>query len=238
MSTPLLFFVHGFLGSPHSFREFPAHLKTALSEKSINVDTYMYSYETQGENAAQVSALTAALLAQAGRPIILIAHSMGGLLAVDAARALAKAANADVKAVLAFDSPFYGVHPDVIADKARGHVAQVASAASSIWSSIGGGTAAGAAASVSSASASSRGGPSTSSTSKWAWGGIGLATVAATAFAAYSANAEVKQTVDRFVTEQRDTAVRHAQFLGPLWKVEEMDGRFKELGGLGDALVF
>ncbi|RKO94169.1 hypothetical protein BDK51DRAFT_52229 [Blyttiomyces helicus] len=196
MSAPLLYFVHGFLGSPKSLYKFPADLKKALRKRKL------YSYETHDEYAAQVSGLTEALsrVEWRGRPVIIIGHSMGGLLAVDAAVNVAADPAVNVKAVLAFDSPFFGVREDVFGKKTLFFLPL----ASSILSSK----------------------------------QITFAIVVAALV--NLSNEEIKQKVDRWVSKQRDNVAEYAQFLRPLWNIEEMTERFDALGKLKEEqkLVF
>ncbi|RKO84433.1 hypothetical protein BDK51DRAFT_48385 [Blyttiomyces helicus] len=115
MSIPLLFFVHGFRGTIDSFCQFPDELRKDLNDVNI----FKYEYVSQGEYAVQVTALADALKREGGgRPVIIIGHSMGGLLAVDAAIALgSEGSDVDVKGVLAFDSPFFGIREELIVDR-------------------------------------------------------------------------------------------------------------------------
>ncbi|RKO89899.1 hypothetical protein BDK51DRAFT_41334 [Blyttiomyces helicus] len=202
VATPLLFFVHGFLGSPDSFcqvtlsrstvptwppdpllekpsstSQFPDELQNVLNEQQHVVDIFKYSYETHGEYAALTDALKREGV---GRRVIIKGHSIGSLLAVDAAIALPPEVN--VKGVLAFDSPFLGVRPDVFAEYAAWFVS------SFILSTF------------------------------WIW----LAIVAATVTVMHSYE-DIKQKV-------MDMVVKHAEFLAPIWNIEGMIGRFIALG--------
>lgn len=89
----LIVFIHGFLGSEESFFNFPEHLVEVLQTRHglphDKVETRMFPrYDTRGHNARSVQKLIDWLLiyATTGRYecVILMAHSMGGLLAADA----------------------------------------------------------------------------------------------------------------------------------------------------------
>ncbi|KAI8812869.1 hypothetical protein BJ742DRAFT_792036 [Cladochytrium replicatum] len=93
--TILVVFVHGFLGSHESFGPFPDHLIHCLEEiHGIDrVETKVYpKYNTKGSNARQVKALLSWLLLHATtvryEAVIIVAHSMGGILAADVYRHL------------------------------------------------------------------------------------------------------------------------------------------------------
>ena len=86
----LLLFVHGFGGSSESFSSFPLELlhslRTRYSIKRLEC-RILPSFDSKGENFKQVNHLCNWLLMNAAYPefdsVIIIAHSMGGLLAVD-----------------------------------------------------------------------------------------------------------------------------------------------------------
>ncbi|KAJ3002278.1 hypothetical protein HKX48_002400, partial [Thoreauomyces humboldtii] len=89
----LLVLIHGFLGSEESFFQFPHHLvKHLVSHHGYaegQVETRMFPrYDTRGHNARSVQKLIDWLLVYGttGRYecVLLLAHSMGGLLAADA----------------------------------------------------------------------------------------------------------------------------------------------------------
>ncbi|KAJ3146415.1 hypothetical protein HDU86_008520 [Geranomyces michiganensis] len=89
----LIVLIHGFLGSEESFFSFPASLLNDLHSRlgfpAGRIETRMFPrYDTRGHNARSVQKLIDWLLVYAttGRyeSVILMAHSMGGLLAADA----------------------------------------------------------------------------------------------------------------------------------------------------------
>ncbi|KAJ3276326.1 hypothetical protein HDV01_004949 [Terramyces sp. JEL0728] len=147
----LIVFIHGFMGSEDSFKEFPAHLIQLLEE----IESAGFTYDTKGNNQRQVQKLMDWLILHGStaryESVILCAHSMGGLLAADAYRHLyrvqpvvaenqswySKAGGAvgsffsyapqekkhtpddmrflvNIIAIFSFDSPFYGLHNNVV----------------------------------------------------------------------------------------------------------------------------
>ncbi|TFK55533.1 hypothetical protein OE88DRAFT_1709979 [Heliocybe sulcata] len=133
----LVIFIHGFKGTDGTFGTFPERLQHVLASttEDIDVECIVFpQYETKGELDAAVERF-ADWLAQltvekevakglgggAGKSkIVLCGHSMGGLLAADTLIALYdsrpdKAAPLwpNIIACLAFDTPYYGVHPFV-----------------------------------------------------------------------------------------------------------------------------
>ncbi|KNC98969.1 uncharacterized protein SPPG_05925 [Spizellomyces punctatus DAOM BR117] len=89
----LLVFIHGFLGSEESFFGFPEHLVVALEKRhgfpTGKIETKMFPrYDTRGHNGQSVRKLMKWLEIYATTVryecVILMAHSMGGLLAADA----------------------------------------------------------------------------------------------------------------------------------------------------------
>ncbi|KAJ3045060.1 hypothetical protein HK097_001295 [Rhizophlyctis rosea] len=169
-NRPLLVFIHGFLGSAESFNYFPRDLRTSLLDHDLEVDTITYTYDTRGDNLLAVQQLVTFLKRNAPSDkrscVILIAHSMGGILAVDAARELlagvvegvgqrqptsiADAVEAEAErqtaepskphlstqstgfpdctiiGIIAFDSPYFGVHENVFTSTASTRVVEAA----------------------------------------------------------------------------------------------------------------
>ena len=101
-----LVFVHGFQGSFSStFNKFPDHLSTIFDRK---FEVIGYDYETSG--ATQVQDFVR-WIGTINDQIVIICHSMGGILVLDAILKY----SIKVIAVLAFDSPFFGLeHSNLI----------------------------------------------------------------------------------------------------------------------------
>lgn len=190
-------FVHGFMGSQRSFQQFPQDLKSEFKESSV----LHYEYETRGEWDSKVLQLTEYLknLPQNASKII-IAHSMGGPLSVDAALRLGETAN--IRAIISYDSPFFGIHPKVIAsdgmERVSGTISQITSGFSSVLNSFSS--------------------PRTDSNGKYSRtiGGIAAFSLAATAFTAYNSSPAVKQVVDRQYEAQSKLFQESIAFLGPV----------------------
>nr|XP_031859184.1 uncharacterized protein CI109_005380 [Kwoniella shandongensis]KAA5526256.1 hypothetical protein CI109_005380 [Kwoniella shandongensis] len=142
----LLVWVHGFKGNEVTFESFPDRICHLLrsTHPSLRVESRVFpAYQTRGE-------LTAATLAfvdwltelvvnlendhgaggGAGKAkVVLMGHSMGGLLIADAARDIAGNTRKGepmwprVVGILAFDTPYLGLHPHTF----KHHLSQAAS---------------------------------------------------------------------------------------------------------------
>lgn len=108
-----LVFVHGFMGSKDSFHSFPADLKSQLK---MPTNALFFEFTTTGEYQQKVLAFTEWLQTNVSSPAMILAHSMGGPLSVDASRS-----NKNIKGILTFDSPFFGLHPKTIASEGTLH---------------------------------------------------------------------------------------------------------------------
>lgn len=148
--TLLLIWIHGFKGSDSStFADFPDRVAHMVSQTypKMNVKSIIYpTYETRGSLAKAVEGFVDWLttktveieceppdandphsepLGAGSVKVILCGHSMGGLVAVDAALEIAKSGGVmhgnvwpRVCGVIAFDTPYYGVHPYVFKNTA------------------------------------------------------------------------------------------------------------------------
>ncbi|OBZ76744.1 hypothetical protein A0H81_03690 [Grifola frondosa] len=156
----LVVFIHGFKGTDSTFAGFPDRLRHILSETITNaaVETIVFpAYETKGNlNVAVIrfadwlTDLTVrrevanGMGGGAGKAkIVLCGHSMGGLLAADSLIDFVDTRPdkmaplwPNIIACLAFDTPYYGLHPHVFKNsvtQATGYV----NTARSLFSSIG-----------------------------------------------------------------------------------------------------
>ncbi|KAF9268142.1 hypothetical protein L218DRAFT_918476 [Marasmius fiardii PR-910] len=192
----LIIFIHGFKGDDQTFAQFPQRLQNILVDSLPNfrVESHIFpAYETRGELneavarfADWLTTLTVQKEAQYGgagkAKIVLCGHSMGGLLAADAVKEFVKTRPdnsapiwPNIIACLAFDTPYFGLHPYVFKNSAS-KAAQYAETAKTVGSALFGslaGFGAGKAATESSASTSPAGlitAPSQEQTgwSKWA----------------------------------------------------------------------
>ncbi|KAF5313514.1 hypothetical protein D9611_008503 [Ephemerocybe angulata] len=119
-----LVYIHGFQGDDTSFQSFPLHLQEKLasripSELDIRFQSSLYpTYKSVKPISHATKNFLAWLKTQPDGPVILVGHSMGGLLAADAAT---DPSNIDelgkpkrIVGVIAFDVPFLGMHPHVV----------------------------------------------------------------------------------------------------------------------------
>ena len=104
-----LVFVHGFMGNETSFQSMPQQLSTQL-----NCDFSLYCYDTKGSFDHKTKDLISYLMNLQKQDIILICHSMGGVLGVDAAK------KCDFcMGVVSIDTPFFGLDPQVVMQGSR-----------------------------------------------------------------------------------------------------------------------
>ncbi|KAK0674207.1 hypothetical protein QBC41DRAFT_309568 [Cercophora samala] len=185
--TLLLCFIHGFKGNDHTFgpnQAFPTHLLSLLRPllPKLNLEFLIYpTYETRGDLTdcvnrfrdwllnkvidLEVSLGTPSPTVEPGVRVILIGHSMGGIVAAETAISIAseQAINGSIpnngnspdqgnmkaplnslmfpyiQGVLAFDTPYLGISPGVVAHGAETHYSKAAevmgqlSGLASIW---------------------------------------------------------------------------------------------------------
>ncbi|KAL6704124.1 hypothetical protein ACN47E_008787 [Coniothyrium glycines] len=112
----LLVYVHGFMGNETSFRSFPAHvhnLVTITLADSHVVHTKIYP-RYRSRNALELArddfSKWLAPHEDEWTDIILLGHSMGGLLAAD----IALVFRHRIIGIVNFDVPFLGMHPGIV----------------------------------------------------------------------------------------------------------------------------
>jgi hypothetical protein len=145
--TTLLVFVHGFMGSCESFQSFPQDLKAHLTSSGHPAEFKIYpTYDTSGSNQIQVQKFMDWLLLNGSttvyRRVVILSHSMGGLLSADAYNSLYSVRKSEkdksffqkwfsynydpehdpndirtlvnITGLFSFDSPFFGLERSVI----------------------------------------------------------------------------------------------------------------------------
>lgn len=140
--TLLMIYIHGFMGDETSFQSFPAHLHNLLSvvvPQGYLVHTKVYpKFKTRHnilvatEDFSQWCALLSFLLNLSANAdfdshrlsqfendttdVILLGHSMGGLLSADVALLQERTGlrRHRLLGIISFDTPFLGMHPGVI----------------------------------------------------------------------------------------------------------------------------
>ncbi|KZT22741.1 hypothetical protein NEOLEDRAFT_1097190 [Neolentinus lepideus HHB14362 ss-1] len=116
-ATLHLVYVHGFQGDHTSFQAFPTDLHNNLLKKLpeyISLDSCLYpTYKSRKHISYVALNFLRWLNTLDPGPVILLAHSMGGLLAVEAATT-PKPQSKRIKAIVAFDVPYLSMHPHVV----------------------------------------------------------------------------------------------------------------------------
>ncbi|KAF3931512.1 hypothetical protein ABW19_dt0205953 [Dactylella cylindrospora] len=119
--TLLCVFIHGFVGDETSFRSFPAHfheLLTILVQDTHIVHTKVYpKFKTRDKISLAVDNFSRWLsnFESPTTDIILLGHSMGGLLAADICLLPPfPPGRHRILGHISFDTPFIGIHPGVI----------------------------------------------------------------------------------------------------------------------------
>ena len=122
----LLIYIHGFMGNDASFKSFPAHIHNIITvtlAESHTVHTKIYpKYQTRRpiEFARDDFSNWLCVHENDTTDIILLGHSMGGMLAGEVAllppysRTSSEAFRHRILGVITFDTPFLGLHPGVI----------------------------------------------------------------------------------------------------------------------------
>ncbi|KZT38422.1 hypothetical protein SISSUDRAFT_1046968 [Sistotremastrum suecicum HHB10207 ss-3] len=122
LRTLHLIYIHGFQGDQTSFQAFPTDLHSYLEDKlglGVELKSSLYpTYKSRRPIREATSNFLTWLSTQPTGDVILFGHSMGGLLAAEAAVAHAhhkpKRERQQIVAVVALDAPLLGMHPHVV----------------------------------------------------------------------------------------------------------------------------
>ncbi|KAG7445324.1 uncharacterized protein BT62DRAFT_897963 [Guyanagaster necrorhizus] len=119
-----LIYIHGFRGDDTTFQSFPCDLQGYLAarippELNIHIRSSLYpTYKSVKPISHATKNFLEWLTTQPPGPVILLGHSMGGLLAAEAATHISN--NPDgyrphrIVGMVAFDTPYLGMHPHVV----------------------------------------------------------------------------------------------------------------------------
>ncbi|KAI8835227.1 hypothetical protein BJ741DRAFT_608416 [Chytriomyces cf. hyalinus JEL632] len=224
-TTLTIVLVHGFMGSSESFHSFGADLK-----RTAEANVVSYEFSTTGDNDLQVKQFTSWLsnkLNVPAGPVALLGHSMGGLLVADAARAIENSpdhSHLNVTHILAFDSPFFGVHPSAIVSSGT---RKVTSKFGGLWDSmqsskpvVGKESTARSISAATATTTTAAAAPAKSSSASYWGAALGIAAVATVAAAAaYS------DTGRSLMKAAHKSVSDHMTFLGPLWSPGNQEER-------------
>ncbi|KAH9477613.1 hypothetical protein JR316_0009837 [Psilocybe cubensis] len=122
-----LIYIHGFQGNDTTFQSFPKHLQERLEtiipqHLDIKIQSSLYpTYKSVKPISHATRNFLEWLSTQPPGPVILMGHSMGGLLAAEAATDVSNNPHRypgnrpkRIVGVVAFDTPFLGMHPHVV----------------------------------------------------------------------------------------------------------------------------
>ncbi|KAJ3882275.1 hypothetical protein F5051DRAFT_395011 [Lentinula edodes] len=114
-----LVYIHGFRGDETTFQAFPTHLQQYLTDNipthlNLKIQSSLYpTYKSVKPISSATKTFIEWLRTQPPGPVILLAHSMGGLLAAEAATDPSNV-HKRIAGLIAFDCPYLGMHPHVV----------------------------------------------------------------------------------------------------------------------------
>ncbi|GAA5870781.1 hypothetical protein JCM16303_001584 [Sporobolomyces ruberrimus] len=255
-------FVHGFKGGSDTFAEFPQRIQAILAPCGIEFEPVVYpAFDTRGELRVavdnQITWLTELVAekkeayrtrgGQGQVRLILLGHSMGGLVISDVLLSTLSSASLPILGLLAYDSPLLGLNPAVFKstfDKAMDWTSKGQAVLTTLGagygffkSAKGGSSDKGQTeakkATTSSASSKGKGkGKEVATTSGTnnaegsSWGFLASSVLAGTAAAAVVGAGWYNR--DKLV-EHWSWATSHLSFVGELWKVSELEERLEKI---------
>ncbi|KAF8914182.1 hypothetical protein CPB84DRAFT_1758632 [Gymnopilus junonius] len=244
-------FIHGFKGTDETFCDFPQRLEHLLTEiiPRVKAECVVFpAYETKGDLDKAVVRFTdwlttlvvqrevASGLGAGKAKIVFCGHSMGGLLAADSLREFVRTRPdkdaplwPKIVACLAYDTPYYGIHPFVVKNSVT-KAAQYANAATTIGTALLGSFAGFGVKKAAQQSTQQRRSPSPppqqSSKPSWSsWGGT--AAIGGAILAGAAAGAAYYRRDD--LTQGLTWATDHLKYVGNLWDVEGLEKRVEDL---------
>ncbi|KAE8549632.1 hypothetical protein EYB25_008154 [Talaromyces marneffei] len=122
----LLIYIHGFMGAEDSFREFPAHvhnlISNTLADSHVIYSKIYPRYKSRRAMTAARDEFSEWLIPHESdqTDVILLGHSLGGILAAEVALTETDDANNSTRhrhrmlGTINFDVPFLGMHPSVV----------------------------------------------------------------------------------------------------------------------------
>ncbi|GAA5908890.1 esterase/lipase family protein [Sporobolomyces salmoneus] len=254
-------FVHGFKGGSDTFADFPQRLRAILAPSGIEFEPVVYPpFDTRGELRVAVDNHITWLINVVAEKkaeyrsrggtgqvrLILLGHSMGGLVISDTLLSTLSSASLPILGLIAYDSPLLGLNPRVFKstfDKAmdwtsKGQaVLTTLGAGYGLFKSATGSTTQKEQASTPTSSTSASKGKgkskevttttdSKSETSSTGWGFLASSVLAGTAAAAVVGAGWYNR--DKLV-EHWTWATSHLSFVGELWKVSELEQRLEDV---------
>lgn len=127
LTTVHLVYIHGFQGNDTTFQSFPTHLQEHVAARvpahlKIKIISSIYpTYKSVKPISHATKNFLEWLSTQPPGPVIILGHSMGGLLAAEAATHPSNnpgehpgAKPRRIMGMIAFDCPYLGMHPHVI----------------------------------------------------------------------------------------------------------------------------
>jgi len=235
-------YVHGFRGGKNTFWDFPALLKKSLETYNIEINNKIFdAFETKGDFDIIVNKIIDWLYEKTdNEPIVLMGHSMGGILVADVFRKITKGSiekykkssyQPNIVGIFGFDSPYFGLSSSVYGTglkKLGETVSAVGNYVSSYFSNNEDNTEA---APNANQSRTSKNNPDENKKSGWGLGGLVLG-AAALGYMIYNnenAREAVRDSSNRIITESTEYISDYKQFLEPLSNVDEQYDRINDL---------